>query len=79
MKTTVKRGGHIFEIKETKFGIKLIYLGSEDWPFKQFIVWPCDNMEEVEDMINAVLDPSRYADDEHRARHAEEIMNNCKW
>lgn len=75
----IKKNGHIFKVKDNAHGVRLIYLGHESDPVKQFIAWLCDDMREAEDMMDAVIDPNRYAEDEYRARHQEEVYADCKW
>ena len=73
------KAGHIFEIKETKHNkIMLSYEGKEHG-FPQGCIWVCDDEAEALDMVDAVIDPERYPDDEFKARHIDEIFANCKW
>lgn len=71
--------GHIFTTFEKKNGkVVLSYCGKEDG-IPQGFIWVCSNKEEATDMIDAVIDPERYPDDEWYARHENEIHANCKW
>lgn len=71
--------GHIFEtIKKANGNIVLSYCGKEN-SFLQGCIWVCDDEAEVKDMVEAVIDPKRYADDEYRARHMAELFANVKW
>ena len=63
--------GHIFDIANTKAGkVRLSYEGKEG-DFQQGCIWICKDEAEVMDMIEAVIDPGRYPDDEFHARHHE--------
>lgn len=65
--------------KTSKAGkVFLSYLGKDN-DFLQGITWPCSSEDEAMDMVEAVIDPERYPDDEFRARHRSEIMAGCKW
>lgn len=80
MTGTFKRSGRIFKAEAKENGnVRLSYLGRDDDPFHQFITWLCDDEAEAEEMIEAVIDPERYADDEYRARHREELFKMFKW
>lgn len=78
MKEIIK-AGHIFKIRSRANGkVALSYEGKEN-DFRQWVMWICDDEAEAMDMIEAVLDPDRYADDEHTARHWDELCAGCKW
>lgn len=71
--------GHIFEIANTKAGkVRLSYKG-EEGGFPQGCIWICTDEVEAMDMVEAVIDPNRYPDDEFYARHQADIMSRCKW
>lgn len=73
------KAGHIFEMSATKHDkVLLVYKGKERG-FLQGCIWVCDDEAEAMDMVDAVIDPERYPDDEFRARHINEIYANCKW
>lgn len=76
---TFMKEGHKFETVSTQSGeVRLYYYGKEN-DFAQFITWLCDDEAEALDMVEAVIDPARFADDEYHARHMSEILSNCKW
>lgn len=69
--------GRKFKTGTTKSGDPyLVYLGKVG-DFEQFMRWVCDSEEEVQDMIDAVIDPDRYPEDEYRERHREEWMKEA--
>lgn len=73
------KAGHIFETTSKENGnVILSYCGKEN-SFPQGCIWVCDNEAEAMDMVEAVIDPKRYADDEYRVRHITEMYANCKW
>lgn len=75
----IKRNGYIFEAEKRADGmVRLSYLGQEG-DFKQFVLWLCDDEAEAKDMIEAVITPGRYAEDEYRERHRADFMSHCKW
>lgn len=74
------KSGRKFEIREKLNGkLSLSYLGREDDPFLQFITWQCDDEAEAMDMVEAIINPDRDADEEYRARHAAQFLSKCKW
>ncbi len=75
---TITKGGYRFEVRKKEDGkVRLSYLGNDET--LQFITWLCDDESEAADMMEAVIDPARYADDEYRARHIEELFGGVRW
>ena len=73
------KNDHKFSIKTTKSGkVMLSYEGKVN-DFPQGYIWICDDEAEAMDMVDAIIDPKRYADDEYRARHFEEMYSRFKW
>ena len=73
------KDGHIFSATKTVSGrVILSYCGKEN-SFPQGFIWNCYDEAEAMDMVDAIIDPQRYADDEYRVRHIDEIYANCKW
>ena len=71
---TFEKKGIKYEVIIDKFGgFQLWYLGRVDDPIKQACMWPCDTEEELNNMIEALITPGRYADDEWRERHRDRI------
>lgn len=79
MKERFTKNGHIFEIRRKESGeIVLGYKGKEN-SFPQGCIWVCDDEVEAMDMVDAVIDPERFPEDEYQSRHKDEFMSNCKW
>ena len=78
MKAFVKEGRK-FEIHINRFGKVVLSYKGKVGDFAQGCIWVCDDEIEAMDMVDAVIDPNRYADDEYKARHIDEIYSNCKW
>lgn len=72
------RNGHIFEIQDIKTGVKLCYEGKENG-FQQGCIWICNDEAEAMNMVEAIIDPARFPDDEYRARHINEFAQRCRW
>lgn len=74
-----ERENHIFETRELDNGkVMLSYSGKVD-DFPQGCIWICDDEAEVADMIEAIIDPERYPEDEYQARHMSELVAMCRW
>ena len=71
--------GHIFKTTQKQNGEIILSYHGKEHSFPQGCIWVCDDEAEVESMIEAVIDPTRYPDDEYRARHIDERFANCKW
>lgn len=78
MKAFTKEGRK-FEIHTNKFGKVVLSYKGKVGDFEQGFIWVCDDEAEAMDMVEAVIDPERYADDEYRARHIDRFMSACKW
>lgn len=73
------KNGIQFEMTTKKNGnVVLSYLRSKNGLLNGQI-YVCDDEAEAMDMIEAVIDPDRYADDEYKARHINEFVSRCKW
>lgn len=73
------KNGHMFSISETKSGNVVLSYNGKEGGYLQGCIWVCDGEAEAMDMVDAVIDPERYADDEYKARHIDEMYANCKW
>ena len=73
------KNGIQFKMTTKKNGnVVLSYLKSE-YGLLNGQIYVCDDEAEAMDMVEAIIDPNRYADDEYKARHIDEMYANCKW